>query len=83
MDRSARLHLVGRISYYVGWIALACGGFAHFTAAGALFDAARLPQRNLFELSVICFLICIASELRAPAATGNQMPSVAGREVAA
>jgi hypothetical protein len=30
-----------------------------------MFAAMDLSQRNLFEASVICFLICIASELRA------------------
>lgn len=27
--------------------------------------AVGLPQRNLFELSIVCFVICMASELRA------------------
>jgi hypothetical protein len=30
-----------------------------------MFLAIDLTQRNLFEVSVLCFLICIASELRA------------------
>jgi len=64
MDRFARLHLVARVTYYVGWIALVLGGVYHFNVATNLFVAMRLPQRNLFELSVMCFLICIASELR-------------------
>jgi hypothetical protein len=65
MDRSARLHLVGRITYYVGWITLAGGGLVHLNVASALFLAVNLTKRNLFEVSVVCFLICIASELRA------------------
>ena len=65
MDRSARLHLVGRTTYYVGWITLAGGGLVHLNVARTLFLAVNLTKRNLFEVSVVCFLICIASELRA------------------
>jgi hypothetical protein len=65
MDRFARLHLVGRITYYVGWLALACGGIVHLDIAKVAFQNVGLSQRNLFEVSVVCFLICIASELRA------------------
>ena len=45
--------------------ALVCGGLVHFTVVGPLFDAMNLTKRNLFEASVVCFLICMASELRA------------------
>jgi len=65
MDHAARLKLVGRVSYYIGWIALICGGLFHLNVAKGLFMSINLPQRNLFEVSVVCFLICIASELRA------------------
>lgn len=65
MDHTGRLHLVGRVTYYVGWIALICGGLFHANIAKSLFIAVNLPQRNLFEISVVCFVICIASELRA------------------
>ena len=71
MDHSARLHLVAKVTYYVGWIALLLGGVYHLNIATNLFLAMRLPQRNLFEMSVMCFLICIASELRAHASPGN------------
>jgi hypothetical protein len=33
----------------------------------------RLPQRNLLELSVVCFVICIASELRAGEAARKEL----------
>jgi len=71
MDHSARLHLVARVTYYVGWVALVLGGVYHFNIATNLFLAVGLPQRNLFEVSVMCFLICIASELRAHDSPGK------------
>jgi hypothetical protein len=72
MSHVIRLQLVGRVTYYIGWIALVCGGLFHFNIARTLFLAASLPQRNLFEASVVCFLICIASEVRAHALPGNE-----------
>jgi hypothetical protein len=82
MGHFARLQLVGRITYYVGWISLACGGLVHFNVAKPLFMNIGLSQRNLFEVSVVCFLICVASELRALAGD-KEMPSVAKRPMAA
>jgi hypothetical protein len=83
MDRPARLHLVGRITYYVGWMTLLCGGLVHLSVARALFLALLLTQRNLFEVSVVCFVICIASELRARDSVGHEMPSTVKRQAAA
>jgi hypothetical protein len=83
MGHFARLQLVGRITYYVGWIALVCGGFVHINIAKAQFLKVDLSQRNLFELSVVCFLICVASELRALALAGNETSSVVKRPMAA
>jgi hypothetical protein len=76
MDRSARLHISGRITYYVGWIALFCGGLVHLNVATVLFTSIRLTQRNLLEVSLVSFLICIASEVRALASTEKELPSV-------
>ena len=76
MDRSTRLHLVGRITYYVGWIALACGGLVHLNIAKALFAAMSLTKRNLLEVSVMCFVICVASEVRTLASTEKDLSSV-------
>ena len=45
--------------------ALVCGSLVHFRVVGPLFDAMNLTKRNLFEASIVCFLICMASELRA------------------
>ncbi len=83
MNRSSRLHLIGRITYYVGWVALLCGGLVHLNIAKALFAAMSLTKRNLFEVSVACFVICVASEVRALAAAEKDLPAVGNRAVAA
>lgn len=87
MGHFARLQLIGRITYYVGWIALVCGGIVHLNIARAVFLSAGLSQRNLFEVSVVCFLICVASELRVLASNGvardvNEAPSMVKRQAA-
>ena len=73
MNHVIRLQLIGRITYYVGWIGLVCGSLLHLDIATKLFSAVNLSKRNLFEVSVVCFLICIASELRAHALPGNEL----------
>ena len=83
MDRSARLHLVGRITYYVGWLALLCGGLVQLNIAKALFAAISLTKRNLFEVSVACFVICMASEVRALASNEKELPSAVKRQAVA
>jgi len=65
MDHLARLQFVGRVTYYLGWIAAVCGSLVHFSLATRMFISINLTQRNLFEASVLFFLICTASELRA------------------
>lgn len=65
MDHLARLQFIGRVTYYLGWIGAVCGGLAHFSLATKMFISINLTQRNLFEASVLFFLICTASELRA------------------
>ena len=79
MGHFVRLQLVGRVTYYVGWIALVVGGLVHLNIATRLFLAISLTKRNLFEVSMVCFVICIASELRALASTGNEMSSAVKR----
>jgi hypothetical protein len=83
MGHFARLQLVGRVTYYLGWIALLCGGLVHLNIAKGLFLAMSLSQRNLFEVSVVCFLICIASELRARDSAGAEVPNIVKRQAAA
>jgi len=65
MGHFERLHLIGRITYYLGWISLLCGGLVQLNIATALFVGMHLAKRNLLEISMMCFVICIASELRA------------------
>jgi hypothetical protein len=73
VNHVTRLHLIGRVSYYIGWIALVCGGLVHLNIAKTLFMAVNLSKRNLFEVGAVCFLICIASELRAHDLSGNEL----------
>jgi hypothetical protein len=73
MSHVIRLQWIGKVTYYVGWIALVCGGLFHLNIASKLFSAMTLMPRNLLEVSVMCFLICIASELRAHAMPGNEL----------
>ena len=65
MGHAARLQLIGRVTYYAGWIALLFGGLMHLNIARNLFLAVNLSKRNLFEASIACFVICMASEVRA------------------
>jgi len=80
MEHSARLQLVGRVTYYLGWISLICGALMHLGIGHAAFLAMSLSKRNLFEVAVVCFVICIASELRA--ATPAEAKNVAKRAAA-
>src|ERR1019366_9502156 len=79
MSHVIRLQWIGRVTYYVGWIALVCGGLLHLNIARTLFLAVNLSKRNLFEVSVVCFLICIASELRAHVLPGSEVSAVVKR----
>jgi len=77
MDSVSRLQLLARITYYAGWIALACGGLVHFSVAKAMFTAMNMTKRNLFEVGVALFLISIASAARA-IASGSGKSSTKG-----
>jgi hypothetical protein len=83
MDRSARLHVVGKITYYTGWISLLCAGLFQIGVGRAMFTALNLTKRNLFEAAVVCFLICMASEIRALSATEKEVPLIVKRPAAA
>jgi len=72
MGHFARLQLVGRLSYYLGWISLLCGGLVHINVGRSLFMALSVNKRNLFEVSVMFFVICMASQLRALTLPGSQ-----------
>ncbi len=83
MGHFARLQLVGRVTYYLGWISLVCGGLVHLGLGRAAFMAMSLTKRNLFEVSVVCFVICIASELRAAIPDQGEAKSVLKKAAAA
>jgi hypothetical protein len=55
----------------------------HLNIAKALFAAMSLTKRNLFEVSIICFVICMASEVRVLATAEKDLPAVVNRPVAA
>ncbi len=83
MGHFGRLLLVARVTYYLGWIALLCGGLAHLNIATRLFLAMNLSQRNLLEIGITCFVICMASELRARDSVGADVSNVMKRQTAA
>jgi hypothetical protein len=55
MGHFARLQLVGRITYYLGWISLLCGGLVQLNIGRSVFMALSLTKRNLFEVSIVLF----------------------------
>jgi len=65
MDSVNRLQLTSRITYYAGWLIALLGAFVHFGLGAAMFHNIGLPQRNLFEGSVMLFLISAVAALRA------------------
>jgi hypothetical protein len=81
MGHFTRLQLVGRVTYYLGWITLLLGGLVHLNIGRPLFLALSLTKRNLFELSVVLFVICMASQLRALTLADSQASGV--RKIAA
>lgn len=64
MDSVNRLQLVARVTYYFGWLSALFGALVHFHLGTAMFLAVRLAKRNLFEASVLLFLISAVSALR-------------------
>ena len=83
MSHLARLQLVGRVTYYLGWVSLICGALFHLKVGQSLFLALSLTKRNLFEISVVCFVICVASQLRANAPVENEANITVKRSAAA
>jgi hypothetical protein len=69
MDSVSRLQLVAKVSYYVGWLLALLGALVHFGLGVAMFRAVDLTKRNLFEASVMLFVISVASASRALAAS--------------
>ena len=69
MDSVNRQQLVTTVTYYAGWLTAICGGLVHFTLGAAMFRTVDLTKRNLFEASVMFFVISIASAVRVLAAS--------------
>lgn len=69
MDSSSHLQTIARVTYYIGWLFVLCGTIVHFGLGAGIFRSIDLPQRNLFEGSLIAFLISAVSALRAGAAS--------------
>jgi hypothetical protein len=68
MESPASLQLIARVSYYIGWLSALCGAATHFIAPfAAALSSINIETRNMFEASVLFFLISIASMLRAGA----------------
>lgn len=66
MDRSVRLRLVSRISYYVAWLSAALAVVIHLANVDMkLSQIIHVSARNFLEAAVLLFVICIASEARA------------------
>jgi hypothetical protein len=64
MDSATRLQLTARITYYIGWLAALCGAVAHLGIGVNMFRSIDLVKRNLFEASIMFFVISIASAAR-------------------
>jgi hypothetical protein len=79
MGHADRLRLIGKITYYVGWISLLGGALLHLKIAPAMFAALTLSKRNLVEIAVVSFLISIASELRARDSAAREITGVLKR----
>ena len=82
MEHVTRLQLVSRITYYLGWLAGALGALVQFVLGSRLQAATSISKRNLFEASLLFFIICIASELRARIDASSIMSSAAKRPAA-
>jgi hypothetical protein len=83
MGHFDRLQFVGKVTYYLGWISLLCGALVHLGIGRAAFATMSLNKRNLFEVAVVCFVICIASELRAATPAEGEAKTVAKRATTA
>jgi hypothetical protein len=83
MTHVTRLQLAGRVTYYLGWITALCGALAHFELVTKIFALANVSKRNLFEASVLFFLICTASEIRALVLTRTQDAAIVTQRRAA
>jgi len=42
MDHNGRLQLIGRVTYYLGWIALLCAGLVHLNIENDVYGDATI-----------------------------------------
>jgi hypothetical protein len=82
MDRLKRLHLTARSTYYLGWITAFLAAVLHLVRLDNLLLAVNISSRNLLEASIVFFLACAASELRAQALAAQMPHAVQGQKAA-
>lgn len=83
MGHLARLQLVGKVTYYLGWLSLVGAALVHLGVGRAALASMSLTKRNLLETAVVFFVICIASEIRATTPAEIEARSVVKRGAAA
>jgi hypothetical protein len=82
MDRLKRLHLTARSTYYLGWITAFLAALFHLIKHDNLLLPINISSRNLLEASVVFFLACAASELRAQGIAAQMLHGVQGQKAA-
>ena len=78
MNSVNRLHAIARACYYLGWIATGLAIVCRVVRPleVMLSNATRISGRNLVETALLIFIICVASEVRAIAASAkNEAPA--------
>lgn len=72
MTRTERLSMISRVCYYLAWIAaVAAAVFQIGSLEAVLIRTAHFTGRNLLEASLLFFLACLASEVRAMGAKSH------------
>ncbi|MGI9104234.1 MAG: hypothetical protein ACR2IF_17475 [Terriglobales bacterium] len=66
MERAERLRLISRVCYYLGWIAGVVAIIVRVAQFSKVLErATSITARNLLEATLLLFLVCVASEIRA------------------
>ena len=81
MNRSDRLHLISKSCYYLAWAGTLAAVLGHLTKFDqTLFNVIGISGRNILEASVLLFIACVASEIRAIGiAPSEKTPLVKGQ----
>jgi hypothetical protein len=84
MDRVNRLHAIARACYYLGWIVTALAVICRVVRPLEVWlsNTTRITGRNLVETGLLLFIICVASEVRAIAASASEAPAKARAQAA-